>query len=244
MILLLDVGNSRVKAGLRVDGGVRFLGASAYRETGLGAALDGLDLPRADRGIAAVVGGAEVAAALEAWAEGRRLPLERIWPCAEAAGVRCAYPEPRRLGADRWAALVGARARTAGPCLVVDAGSAITVDAMAAGGRHLGGYILPGIALMVGSLWSGTGDLAGFSAASEAAAAGDAFPVDTRPAIEEAALLAAAGLVAEAGRRVPGEIPPKVFLTGGGAQGLARLLESAEEVPHLVLEGLAQLASE
>ncbi len=243
MILVLDVGNSRVKAGVADGGSLRPLGTRAYREAGLAAALDGLDLPPCRRAVAAVVAGAAAAEALERWAAARGIGLERIWPSAEGGGVRCAYPEPRRLGADRWAALVGARARTDSACLVVDAGSAITVDAMAGGGRHLGGYILPGIELMVGSLWAGTGDLARFSAASAAAAAGTAFPVDTRPAIEEAALLAAAGLVAEAARRMPGGAPSKRFLTGGAAEALAPLLEPVERVPDLVLEGLAQLAA-
>lgn len=56
------------------------------------------------------------------------------------------------MGADRWCAMVGAWARFADACVVVDAGSAITVDWIAASGQHEGGYILPGRNLMLDAL--------------------------------------------------------------------------------------------
>lgn len=243
MTLLLDVGNARVKAGLARAGGVLDLGHAAYREAGLGVALDGLGLPAAGRIVAALVAGPAAAGALERWAEARGASLVRVRPRAEAAGVRCGYPEPARLGADRWAALAGARGLTEGPCIVVDAGSAITVDAMAPGGLHLGGYILPGLSMMTGSLLAGTGDLAAFSGASSDRREGD-FPTDTRPAIEEAARLAAAGLVRSAQEALAQRagVPVRVFVTGGDGPVLAPLIEAAETRPMLVLEGLARLA--
>lgn len=241
MTLLLDVGNTRVKAALLSGGELRGWGSAAWRDGGLAEGLDGLDLPPADRAVACVVAGPGVRAALEEWAAGRGLALEVIRPGAEAAGVRCGYPEPARLGSDRWAALVGARALTSHRCLVVDAGSALTVDAMAADGRHLGGFIIPGLALMAGALRRETGDLDAFSAASREALR-DGFAVDTRPAIEEGARLAAAGLVREAVARLPGEGPAEILLTGGDAAGLAALIPGARQVPDLVLRGLARLA--
>ncbi|MDE3011344.1 MAG: type III pantothenate kinase, partial [Pseudomonadota bacterium] len=60
------------------------------------------------------------------------------------------------MGCDRWAALVGARARGSMATVVVMAGTATTVDALAADGRFLGGYILPGLRLMPKSLYERT----------------------------------------------------------------------------------------
>jgi type III pantothenate kinase len=237
--LLLDVGNTRVKAAVLEDGALRHLGSAPYRARGVADAVDGLAPQELDRAVVVVVAGPGVFSDLLAWAEGRGIRTERVSASREAAGVRCAYPQPERLGADRWAALVGARARTGEACLVVDAGSAITVDALAADGRHLGGFIIPGLALMAASLHQGTGDLAAFSAAS-APESGSGFPTDTRPAIEQGALLAAAGLVRQAAERMPS--PPEILLTGGDAEALAGLIGGASVVPALVLEGLARLA--
>ena len=63
---------------------------------------------------------------------------------ASSLGVTNAYHRPDRLGSDRWMALLGAAASVPGSCMVIDAGSAITVDLLGASGRHLGGAILPG----------------------------------------------------------------------------------------------------
>jgi len=62
----------------------------------------------------------------------------------QALGVTNGYEQPDRLGADRWMALLGAAGMTASDCIVIDAGSAITVDLLRGDGRHLGGAILPG----------------------------------------------------------------------------------------------------
>ena len=68
----------------------------------------------------------------------------RFETSARALGVVNGYAEPARLGSDRWMALLGASAISETDCMVIDAGSAITVDLLRAEGRHLGGAILPG----------------------------------------------------------------------------------------------------
>ena len=78
---------------------------------------------------------------------------------AEQCGVRSSYAEPAQLGADRWAALIGARRRYAGPCAVVNAGTTMTVDALSAEGIFLGGFIVPGLELMREALARNTAQL-------------------------------------------------------------------------------------
>ncbi|NGP53351.1 type III pantothenate kinase, partial [Thioalkalivibrio sp. XN8] len=190
-----------------------------------------------------VAGGDAGAALAEALAAlgGGSLAFLRAQP--EAGGVRCAYAVPARLGADRWAALLGARGLAPADCLVIDAGSALTIDALRADGRHLGGWILPGLAMMVGALEARTGDLAELRRVSALAPAA-AFPADTGPAMTGGALLAAAGAVLRArerlGERVQG--PVRLLLTGGDAPALAAELGAGELVPDLVLRGLARAA--
>ena len=71
---------------------------------------------------------------------------------AAACGVSNSYAEPERMGVDRWLAMIAAYQRIAGPVCVIDAGSALTIDFVATDGRHRGGYILPGMAMMERSL--------------------------------------------------------------------------------------------
>ena len=73
-----------------------------------------------------------------------------------ACGVQNSYAEPGALGVDRWLAMVGAFNRYPGGVVVVDAGTAVTVDYVSPGGRHIGGYILPGVHLMSRALGTST----------------------------------------------------------------------------------------
>ena len=66
------------------------------------------------------------------------------------------YRDPERLGVDRWLALIAARERSKQPTVIVDAGSACTIDLLDSEGRHLGGYILPGLTAMGEALVRGT----------------------------------------------------------------------------------------
>ncbi len=70
--------------------------------------------------------------------------VTRFVSVAKALGVTNGYRQPERLGVDRWMALLAAREMLSGDCVVIDAGSAITLDLLRADGQHLGGAILPG----------------------------------------------------------------------------------------------------
>lgn len=249
MKLLLDLGNTRLKAALLAPRGVlRHLGEAPHRDAGLMASLhallDGVEPDSVDRTLCANVAGEAAARTLAEWLAARGCPrLEFLRAQASAFGVRCGYPEPSRLGADRWAALLGAHAHGDGAYLVVDAGSALTLDALAPGGRHLGGWILPGLNMMVAALESGTGELAALRAASITGPAGP-FPVDTGPAMEDGARLAAAGAVRLARERLEAHcgLTSRVLLGGGDAPLLASLVDRAEVVQDLVIQGLARAA--
>nr|WP_246624740.1 type III pantothenate kinase [Oceanobacter mangrovi] len=66
------------------------------------------------------------------------------------------YPQPGRLGVDRWLAMLGARQHRDGNLLVIDSGTALTIDLLSDSNRHLGGYIVPGLTLAQQSLWQNT----------------------------------------------------------------------------------------
>ncbi len=157
--LLLDIGNTRLKWGWATAGKLREHGALAYRaddiESACGQAF--ASVPPAAAVRIASVAGAAVDAAVTRWL-GSAWGLEPrfLHTTAAAGGVSNGYENPAQLGVDRWLALLAARRLTSGPCLVVSAGTAITIDALLADGRHLGGLILPGLNLMAGALGRNT----------------------------------------------------------------------------------------
>jgi type III pantothenate kinase len=245
-LLLVDIGNSRVKWAPCERG---MLGAqqaaphAAWTADDWRAALfDGTAL---DRVVAASVAGGASLAALDAAARaatGRG--IERVLTQREAGGVVNGYADPGLLGVDRWLAVIGAWQRTRGACVVADIGTAATVDVVAPDGRHQGGYIVPGPRLMVSSLLQGTRDLAEFHASSPPGAA-PAFADNTRDAIERGSRVALAAWVDRCVRDAEALFgaTPRLLLTGGAATDLLFALETpAEDVPDLVLRGLAVVA--
>jgi type III pantothenate kinase len=248
MTLLVDVGNTRVKwARCDEHGRPGPLHAAGHADWGADEWQRALfaDAPRHERVYAACVAGGERRRLLEqaAHSSGARAPVF-VASTASAAGVRNAYSKPELLGVDRWMGLLGAWHLRHAPCCVVDVGTAATVDALDADGTHLGGFIVPGPQLMVRSLHAGTSDLAAFSVASEAGAAGP-FADNTRDAIERGCCLALAALIdrslAELRTRVG---RPAALVVTGGAIGLVQpyVVSEVRQVPDLVLHGLARLA--
>jgi type III pantothenate kinase len=160
---------------------------------------------------------------------------------AMAAGVTCAYRDPTSLGVDRWLAVIGAWSRARQACCVIDSGTATTVDAVDHSGVHLGGLILPGLDLMEDTLLTRTSDIAraaGVAARAEARL----FADNTTAAVRNGAAFATAALAERAAgelqRRIGRE--PVIYLTGGNATRIAPWLMRAHEiVPDLVLHGLA-----
>lgn len=163
----------------------------------------------------------------------RLLPQEAIRqpvPAAAWQGLHCGYRSPERLGIDRWLALLAAWRDRPGRCLVVSAGSALTLDRLEADGRHAGGLIAPGLAAMRAGLFEAAPGLR----RNRGGEAGAGLALDSPEAIASGCLQA---LVALVSRWREGGDP--VLLGGGDARVLAPLLASPVQVrPWLVLEGL------
>ncbi|MDH4126714.1 MAG: type III pantothenate kinase [Gammaproteobacteria bacterium] len=245
--LLLDAGNTRLKWGLLNGNRIGRTGSvtlATIREQGKSVLIR--RLPRdVDAVIASNVAGKVFADGLSAIIRSYNTREVRfVRSSAAACGVVNAYRQPGRLGVDRWVAMIGARASCAGACLVVDAGTAVTIDALHADGRHLGGQILPGLMLMADSLSRNTSDLP----ASRRGAFSNArvlrpFARSTAAAIAQGAVGAVAGAIERALRTLEQQgSKPTLLLTGGDAPLLQKFLAiDAELRPHLVLEGLACL---
>ncbi|AUN94299.1 type III pantothenate kinase [Pseudazoarcus pumilus] len=232
--LLIDAGNTRVKWALVRHGEWLDHGALEHHRI---ATLAQVTAGHAPVGVLGTnVAGAHVAEAIAA-----ALPLAPRWltPRERCCGVINRYDDPAQLGADRWAALIGARAACPGPLLVVGAGTATTVDVLSAEGEFLGGLILPGEALMRRSL---ARDTAGLPLAE-----GDPVdcPRNTRDAIVTGCLQAQAGAIERMFRHI-GEQPGALcVLAGGAAERIAPLLAlPLRRIDDLVLRGLARIAAD
>ena len=237
-ILAIDAGNTRIKWGLWEDRGFIARGAilTAHAEQ-LADALHALARPR--QSIACSVASMQVRTRIEQtlapWGGGPQWVVSRREQC----GVVSHYAVPEQLGADRWAALIGARARGPGACVVVNAGTAVTIDALTAQGEFLGGLILPGPELMAEALSAGTAGLPRLPGRFEA------FPTGTANAIFSGAVQAVCGAIERIERNLiaAGQAEPKIVVSGGsGDLVAARLGRPVTSAPDLVLEGLVAIA--
>ena len=171
--------------------------------------------------------------------------LQPTWvvPSREGGDIYNGYDHPNRLGCDRYVALVGARQRVLyeggeRPALVVMVGTAVTVDALDAHGRFLGGLILPGFGLMLRALELGTAGLK--------VPTGDVvdFPTNTSDALMSGGANAIAGAVERMHRLLMHRTSqnPALFMTGGAAVKLAAITDLPfETIDTLIFEGLLHL---
>ena len=245
--LLCDVGNTRIKWGVLEGDSIRRTGAIDH-ESLRGRGIDALirKLPDGvEAAIACNVAGADLGRRL-ARAVGLHIGGDLRFVTSERSGfgLTSAYRRPRALGVDRWVAMIGARAEFRGALLVVDAGTAVTLDAIDRDGTHLGGQILPGLMLMASALAKDTSDIGVTKQRSRKAAGTDAaFATTTAGAVAAGSVNALCGAVERAAKslRAQGH-RPKVVLTGGDASRiLSGLGASTLHRPHLVLQGLAHI---
>ncbi|MFT3856800.1 MAG: type III pantothenate kinase [Aquabacterium sp.] len=251
--LVIDIGNTRLKWGVygHPAPGAELLahGAVVLED------IDGLWdqhwkhlVHRPDGMLGCVVAGEAIKRRVEEQLiEGWGLVPRWVSASAQAGGVLNGYEHPQRLGADRWAAIIGARQRALQaslqdppPVLAVMVGTAVTVDAVDQHGRFLGGLILPGFGLMYRALESGTAGLK--------VPTGEVrdFPTNTSDALMSGGTDAIAGAIERTLRRLRQQAgrEPLLIMSGGAVSRLSHVEElPASVVENLIFEGLLTLAA-
>lgn len=245
-VLLVDVGNTRIKWARLEAGRLSKSRAAAHSGWGVGdyaRRLLGSSPP--ERVLVSSVAGSKVNRALASAARRAGSRAHFISVPRRGGGVTVGYLEPWRLGVDRFVSAVGAHQLFKGVAVcVVGVGTAMTIDLVGADGRHRGGAIIPAPDLMVETLFSQTN---GIRRRARGGAGGGTglFGRSTRAGVLEGSRYAAAAIIDRAveeaaalvGRR------PLAVLTGGGAGAVRPLVHShCLGVPDLVLRGLAALA--
>lgn len=236
----MDLGNTRIKWVMAdSDTDMGRTQAMAWQDDMATAMSQALADSTRPQGIwASSVVDAEREAAVEAAAQACfGLPVTWVRTPSEACGVRNAYAQPETLGVDRFLGMVAAHAEGRDPCVLISCGTALVLDALAAGGRHLGGLIAPGPGLMQQAVLGATARVRPQSPGQLADVA-----ASTADALVSGSWQACAALVDRFIARMAGRLgdAPQVLLGGGDAQVLEPLLEHAVTIyPDAVLKGLA-----
>lgn len=233
MILDIDAGNSFVKWRVVDNSEVIAAGSEATEQV----SKQGLDLTRIaglnQARISSVANRALAEKLREQVQQQFNVEMQIARVSSIVSGVSCGYTEPEMLGIDRWLAVVAAYQRYLGPVLVVDAGSAITIDLIGPQGGHLGGYISPGLRLMREALWQGTAKVQ----VDRVESLNMLVPgTCTQDAVNRGCLLAVVATI----EKLASQYPASIVITGGDATVVAEALSlTSDHVPDLVLDGLA-----
>jgi len=236
MILELDVGNTRIKW--------RLLAADSLLPQNTGHVSDLAQLQRVPELQVAIslarmcsVRGGELNQQIEQWVRRQYgIDLQLAVVTASCGGVSNRYADVSRLGIDRWLAMLGAYRRAGGACMIIDSGTAFTLDVVDAQGQHRGGYIIPGLGLMRSSLEAHTAIRLTAHYSHDSRELGHS----TDEAVFNGTLSALLATIALEHRALQAQGSVKTYFAGGDAELLHGFagIEDSEVVPTLVFDGL------
>jgi len=246
--LLIDIGNSRIKLALTDNNDYEYLGAFSIQKVHTANAaeqfLSQLDFIPEDIYISSV---ADPALDMEL-----RTAIATKWNIlpvfmstqSECCGVANGYEKTFTLGVDRWLALMGAQAHSQSSFIVIDAGTAITVDYVS-DNQHKGGVIVPGLSTLRHSLTDSTANLEADCAPLhhlfQSDGPADLLATNTQSAICGGTLYMAAAFINQIINDIQnsGEQPAEIIFTGGDGELLSSLTNvHSEYVEDLVLQGI------
>ncbi|MGB1292791.1 MAG: type III pantothenate kinase [Pseudoalteromonas sp.] len=222
MRLLIDVGNTALKAA-HYDG-----------DNISPCDLSALPWQQVTEVVYACVGKSEQLGALLAQAATLNIPCYEAVVSKQLKNLHCAYEHYQNLGIDRWLAIIAAYMLwPKQDCVIVDTGTATTIDVLDAGGQHRGGWIIPGIDLMTRSLTQNTQRV--FD--DEATQFSNELGINTPNGLKNGALVATIGAVEQAKLHLSNKNPHLIF-AGGYGKLLQAQFPTAVFAPQLVMHGL------
>jgi type III pantothenate kinase len=248
--LAIDVGNTRLKWALyeAPRPGAALLAHGAEFLENIEKLSEGAwaELPQPSQMLGCIVAGDAVRGRVQEQMELWDVAPQWVVASAAEAGLVNGYDHPTRLGADRWVAMIGAYHRMlacgpARPMVVVMVGTAVTVEAVDASGRFLGGYILPGHGIMLRALESGT---AGLHVPTGEVCE---FPTNTSDALTSGGTYAIAGACERMVQHVRAHCgaEPLCVMTGGAGWKMAPSMSVPFElVESLIFDGLLVIAQQ
>ncbi|HEY3299894.1 MAG TPA: type III pantothenate kinase [Methylophilaceae bacterium] len=254
MILAIDAGNTRTKWGLFDEANLMHAqGAVLNGEIGASQAWRDCPWHLCKKAVVSNVAGVEIGAQLQALFDSHEVDSHWVKSSVAACGLINGYEQPDTLGSDRWLAMIAAWHTLQVPCVVVSAGTALTIDAITFAGnssdnqaRFMGGLILPGLQMMQSHLAQNTAQIGLKQGRLQD------FPRNTGDAVYTGAIRAMAGAVSDMVNRLAVHQTEqgrhhtnRCMMTGGDANVLAEALHAQASlacevivVENLVLQGL------
>jgi len=237
MKLLIDIGNTRIKWAVEKDNIIKKSIAIEHNKTDfislIRQAWVGIERPK--KIVISCVSSKEIANQLIAVADSIWVDVNIIVAKSSVSGfsISNGYKQANKLGVDRWLALIALHHYYPGDNVVVDCGTAITIDALNKQGQHLGGVISPGLQLMKHSLFQGTEDLSNVDKVFSVG-----LSSNTESAIYSGTVLAALALIEKV--LIDYTNYQTLVLTGGDAELLSQYLNCKVILePDFVLKGLS-----
>ena len=246
-ILLMDIGNTRMKWGLlkgKKISGIGSLSTPDPRDFDLKPLFNAVS-SNVKSIVASCVLSRETQVKLaESFSDHFKLDIKFIEPKNRFSGLTNGYSNPSKLGADRWAAMIGANNEFGGNILVIDMGTAITIDCIDSEGMHKGGQILPGLKSFFNILDQSTGSInTKINISHTATKEIKKWGKNTDDAIISGAMSAISGAINTAvfSFKIEDSMP-SVILTGGDAIYFKDVFDyTLFYRPNLVIEGLARI---
>ncbi len=246
--LLFDIGNSYLKWGLHGKDGIYQTEAVSLESINrMGFDILAKKLPdQLDVCCASNVAGKATAEKLKKFVN-KHYDIDITFVSSEkfGHGVTNGYQQPKRLGVDRWVAMIAAWSEIKSSLLIVDFGTALTLDAIDNKGVHLGGQIIPGLETMFNSLVTATSDINiskldfEYSVVSE-----NFFGKTTIEAIRGGSQNALIGALEGAVLSMQKDsLEPVIVITGGGAKDIPKNFFGKNTLfrPNLILDGLVNI---
>lgn len=241
MKIFFEVGNSRCKYATEVNGSLstmQYIVTSALTERWLSDVFTGVtDCYLAD------VANSQTRYVLNSWCKKNAINFQQLVSAAKSKGVRCAYKKAEQFGVDRWLTLLAAhRLFPAQDSLIIDAGTATTVDFIDSTGQHHGGWILAGIGTCVSALLDNTANVRAQTKSVKTLS----FADNTSDAVNQGAWAATIGFVKQAQYLVINnyKVAPDdlaVIFTGGNGKILHQQLAlNSTFIDNLVIIGMQE----
>ena len=240
MRLLVDVGNTQVKYVLQASDNsaplsdVIYLDYQTFRDH-----LTEDKFVSISEIILANVHSNEIYDAIESWAGLNNIAFTQVHSAAKAFGVISSYQQPERLGVDRWLAMIGAKQLYSNQnVLIIDAGTATTIDLLDKNGQHYGGWIMPGVQTLFDSILVRTQKIV----ATPKPTASLSFGMDSSNCLNHGSWAMTVGAIKEAIIQANSILTlDNVLITGGNGQELAKLIaNNCQLEPKLVFHGLSR----
>jgi len=235
MKVMLDIGNTRTKYVIKQGDFAEQI--QTIENVKLTATWLSKNWQNARQILIANVNKSTVTQALTHWATENRVTLTNVESESERFGIHNCYDNPTTLGVDRWLTLIGGNRQYPNKnILIIDSGTATTIDFLTSNGEHQGGWILPGIDTLFASILTKTSkvDAAYISSASIS------LGKNTSECVNSACWAATVGLINVAIAQIRHtKVIDEIILLGGNAKSLTNFLNEAVIIDqYLIFSGL------